>query len=277
MYENHGGTVVGVAGQGFAVLAADTRLSKGFSILSRNVTRIHQLTESVYLGISGCQADADALKNLLDLSIAEYTLTQGSPPSVSAVARLLSTMLYQRRQMPYYTFCLVAGLDADGDGSVFSFDAIGSFEKVSVACVGGSQILVLPLLDDFNTTSDEASEAFFQRWERPGVSPTRQRPKRTVNASLEMALSRVRNAMEAASERDIRLGDSLETLVLQRSQPPASRGERRKDSRGRRRSRDEPIAARRSLPPPMAGATSATPAPALKFLVHRTFSPLATH
>lgn len=36
-------TALGLAGKGFALIAADTRLSKGYSILSRNVSKIAQL------------------------------------------------------------------------------------------------------------------------------------------------------------------------------------------------------------------------------------------
>ena len=41
----------------------------------------------------------------------------------------------------------MAGLDSKGHGCVFTFDAVGSFERVAATAVGGGQALALPILD----------------------------------------------------------------------------------------------------------------------------------
>jgi Proteasome subunit len=42
-YADNGGTVVAVAGADYVIVAADTRLSDGYSIMSRGVTRVHRI------------------------------------------------------------------------------------------------------------------------------------------------------------------------------------------------------------------------------------------
>lgn len=73
-YVFNAGTVVGkyffvkfqaVGGKGFFIVAGDTRLSKGYGIISRNSSKIAQLTEDNFLATSGMYADFTALKKTL--------------------------------------------------------------------------------------------------------------------------------------------------------------------------------------------------------------------
>ncbi len=58
-------TCVAIAGADYCVIAADTRVSSGFSILTRDGTKILDLTPSCVLASAGFQGDRTTLHRML--------------------------------------------------------------------------------------------------------------------------------------------------------------------------------------------------------------------
>merc|ERR1719390_458717 len=93
------------------------------------------------------KSDAITLHRLLKARIVMYEHKHRKQPSIVAVAQMLSTMLYHKRFFPYYTFNVLAGVDDEGKGAVYHYDAIGSFERVPYTTSGSGSSLVMSVLD----------------------------------------------------------------------------------------------------------------------------------
>jgi 20S proteasome subunit beta 6 len=193
-YDNNGGTVCAVTGADFIVVGADTRMSTGYGILSRNVPKCIQLTSKCVLATAGMQADQQALHKQLVARLEWYKHQTGKEMSTKSIGQLLSNTLYGRRQFPFYTFNVLAGIDSDGTGIVFSYDAVGSFERQKYSATGTGASLVIPMLD-----SQVGWKNVY------GLD---------ADIALDTALDVVKDSMTSAGERDIYTGDSVDIFII---------------------------------------------------------------
>ncbi|KAL6746964.1 nucleophile aminohydrolase [Haematococcus lacustris] len=200
-YSDNGGTVLAVAGEDYCIVAASTRMSSGFDILTRDSSKLLQMSDKVVIASAGMQADTKALHKTLVSRHVMYHHNHSKPMSVSAVAQLLSNTLYYKRFFPYYTFNLCAGLDQEGRGAVYNYDAIGSYERSGYFCQGSGKGLMQPVLDN----------------QLKAASPLLLPPQNTLTAlPLEQALDLVKDAFVSAGERDIYTGDAVEIVIITR-------------------------------------------------------------
>ena len=137
-----------IAGKDFCLVAADTRISQGYNILSREHSKTTKLTESCVITSGGMVADIETLHKLLIAKVKTYERTFKKSPSVESLAQLLGNTLYSRRFMPFYAFNLLCGLDKNGAGIVYGYDAIGSFDKLTYGVQGSGSELGAPILDN---------------------------------------------------------------------------------------------------------------------------------
>lgn len=236
-YQLNGGLVTAVAGKDYCVVASDTRLSTGYEIYTRRhltsrlwtagddilcgpdgslvleEKKISVKTAPIWIASSGCAADCEALKRIIRFEVRASQHWNTALLGVNSISFLLSQVLYQRRHFPYYSFCVVAGLN-DGEGAAYVYDAIGSFEQVAVATAGTGRELMQPILDRLFASQHEADEVIKSSGTAtmPHVVETR------VRCSAEEAVARLIRGYKSVAERDIGVGDSVVLCVTQRNE-----------------------------------------------------------
>lgn len=200
-YEMNGGSLIAVAGEDFAVIASDTRLSEGYSILSRDSPHLYRVQPKCVVGCVGFHGDCLTFTKVLDTRLKMYEYEHNKNASTPAIAQLLSTMLYNRRFFPYYVNTIVAGLSNDGKGAIFSYDPVGSYEREIYRAAGSSSALLQPLLDSqLGLKNQTASFELNKNY--------------TVKLSKDRVIALIKDAFISAAERDIYTGDSLVLNVI---------------------------------------------------------------
>ncbi|XP_067057819.1 proteasome subunit beta type-1-B-like isoform X2 [Acropora muricata] len=152
-------------------------------------------TNSTVLGCAGFHGDCLTLTKVITARLQMYEHEHGSKMSCPAIAQMLSTELYYRRFFPYYTYNILAGLDSEGKGCVYSFDPVGSYERETYRAGGSASSLLQPLLDN---------QIGFKN--QQGVTE--------VPLTKDKAVFLVKDVFTAAAERDIYTGDAVIISVI---------------------------------------------------------------
>lgn len=197
-YSDNGGSIVAIAGEDFVVIASDSRLSTGYSIYTREQSKLFKLSNQCVLGSTGCWCDILTFTRFLEARMKMYLHEHHRLMSTPAVAQLVVTMLYNKRFFPYYISNILAGLDEDGKGCIYCYDPVGHSERVQYRAGGSSSALLQPLLDNQIGFKNMENVEF--------VPPTRER-----------AVNIIKDVFISSAERDIYTGDSVVINVIDKN------------------------------------------------------------
>jgi 20S proteasome subunit beta 6 len=110
------------------------------------------------------RADIETLHKHMKIKLEMYKNQFGKEATLEGTSQMLSNTLYYRRFFPFYSFNLLCGLDSKGEGAVYGYDAIGSFDKMYYGSQGSGGQLVVPVLDNqlkgHNNLNDKPCEDY---------------------------------------------------------------------------------------------------------------------
>ena len=180
-----GATTIGLVCKDGVVLASERRVSYGYFIMSKSGRKVFKLTDKVGAACAGIVADMQILTREVSAYLSIYTYERELSVTVRTAAKLMGSMLFERRYFPYLAQTIVGGIDESGP-KLFVLDPLGSVIEDKFTAVGSGAEIAMGLLET------EYNE----------------------NLTVEDGKGLARKAIKAASARDIGSGEGLDMLII---------------------------------------------------------------
>ena len=129
-----GATAVGVTYKDGVVLGAERRITLGSFVVSKRGKKTFRVTETVGATCAGMVADMQNLVKEVGVYVKLKELEAKRPLGASAVAKLTSVIMFERRFSPLLTQVILGGVDAKP--RIWVLDPLGSLLTDEYASVG---------------------------------------------------------------------------------------------------------------------------------------------
>ena len=183
-----GATTVGVVCKDGVILAAERRVTYGYFVMSKSGKKVFKIVEKIGAACAGIVADMQILTREVGAYLNLYSYEREQGVTVRTAAKLMGSMLFERRYFPYLAQTIVGGIDEAGP-KLFVLDPLGSVIEDKFTAVGSGAEIAMGLLEtDF----------------KDGMA-------------VEDAKGLVRKAVKAASARDIGSGEGIDILIITNS------------------------------------------------------------
>jgi proteasome beta subunit len=153
--------------------------------MSKSGKKVFKIAEKIGAACAGIVADMQILTREVGAYLNIYSYERELNVTVKTAAKLMGSMLFERRYFPYLAQTIVAGVDETGP-KLYVLDPLGSIIEDRFTAVGSGSEIAMGLLE-----SDY----------KDGMP-------------IEDAKSLVRKAVKAASARDIGSGNGLDMLII---------------------------------------------------------------
>jgi proteasome beta subunit len=180
-----GATTVGVVCKDGVILAAERRVTYGYFVMSKSGKKVFKIADKIGAACAGIVADMQILTREVGAYLKLYSYEREQSVTVHTAAKLMGSMLFERRYFPYLAQTIVGGMDESGP-KLFVLDPLGSVIEDKFTAVGSGSEIAMGLLEtDF----------------KDGMG-------------VEDAKVLVRKAIKAASARDIGSGEGIDMLII---------------------------------------------------------------
>lgn len=140
-----GATAVGITYDGGIVLASERRISYGNFVVSKSTKKTFKITDFVGACCAGMVADMQVLAMQMRALTKIRKLELKREIAPNSVAKMMSSLMYERRFYPLLTQVIVGGVN--GDAAIYTLDPLGSVLPDDYAAVGTGAEMALGVLD----------------------------------------------------------------------------------------------------------------------------------
>jgi proteasome beta subunit len=180
-----GATTIGLVCKDGVILAAERRVTYGYFVMSKSGKKVFKIADKIGAACAGIVADMQILTREVGAYLNLYSYEREQSVTVRTAAKLMGSMLFERRYFPYIAQTIVGGLDETGP-KLFVLDPLGSVIEDKFTAVGTGAEIAMGLLEtDY----------------KDGMA-------------IEDAKGLVRKAVKAASARDIGSGEGIDMLII---------------------------------------------------------------
>ena len=140
-----GATAVGITYDSGVVMASERRIAYGNFLVSKTTKKTFKITDFVGACCAGLVADMQILAMQMRAltKIRKLEIKREIPPN--SVAKIMSSLMYERRFYPLLTQVIVGGVD--GTPAIYTLDPLGSVLPDDYAAVGTGAEMALGVLD----------------------------------------------------------------------------------------------------------------------------------
>ncbi|KAL7348146.1 20S proteasome subunit [Encephalitozoon intestinalis] len=122
----YGGSILAIASDEAVAIMNDKRLGMSSITVSKDFTRIHKIGPRLYVGLPVFVPDTQVLLRSIRKNYNLFKLEEQREMEPEELTSMISFLLYSKREAPYITSPIVAGLRSDGKPYISGMDSIGS-------------------------------------------------------------------------------------------------------------------------------------------------------